>query len=139
MGNVLKPLLGIIALLILGRVIYVQINKGLDAVEKQSEEASKATERYLSQTDEVREKMTVSNDQRAIGTAIKMFMIDRGHPPRTLDELVQSGTLSGGSTNDPFGQPYRYQIQGNQAVIVSSGRDRVIDTEDDIKSTISIQ
>ncbi len=132
MGKAIKFILGIALLLVVGRIIWVNTMKGLDKIESASEEGSIAAEKYLTQTEDIKEKMTVNSDGRAIQQAIKMFQIDKGRIPQSLDELRQAGTLGGISGNDPWGQPYRFQRAQNSLKIISSGRDRSIDTEDDI-------
>ena len=117
----------------------VQVKRGLDSIDKAAEETAQAGSRYLQQAEQVREDITASDQKRAIGTAIKMYMIDHNRPPRSIEDLTNAGNLSGGNTHDPFGQPYRFLLQQKQIVVTSAGRDRVIDTEDDLKFTYAVQ
>ncbi len=139
MGKPLKMILGILCLVVIGRLAFVWIQRGLNTVEEAADDSSAAVENYLQQTDKIREDLTASNDRRAIGQAIKMFVINNGRAPKSIEELVQSGNLSAGSTKDPFGQAYRFTVGKQNIVVISAGRDRVIDTEDDIRSPFSLQ
>ena len=133
MGKPLKMILGILCLVVIGRLAFVWIQRGLNTVEEAADDSSAAVENYLQQTDKIREDLTASNDRRAIGQAIN------GRAPKSIEELVQSGNLSAGSTKDPFGQAYRFTVGKQNIVVISAGRDRVIDTEDDIRSPFSLQ
>lgn len=139
MGKPLKTILGILCLLVIGRLAFVWIQQGLNKIDEAADETSAATEKYLQQADRVRESLTASNDRRAIGQAIKMFVINNSRAPKSIEELVQSGNLNAGSTKDPFGQAYRFTVGKQNIDVISAGRDRVIDTEDDIRSSFTLQ
>jgi len=72
-----------------------------------------------------------------IKNAILIYWTQKGKWPASLDELTTSADgehplLSKEYLVDPWGEPIRYEICGDNFVIWSSGPDRKIGTEDDI-------
>lgn len=98
----------------------------------------------------------VKGDAQALGSAVKMYAINAGHPPTTaqgLEALVSTPTLPPVPDChtplikevpcDPWGTPYGYSCHprnegGWEFEIRSAGKDGVFGSEDDISFTDDI-
>ena len=77
----------------------------------------------------------------AIGLAVKMYEVDNGKFPDSLQSLVTKGGeinwngpyLEKGVPKDPWGNDFQYSKNGNDYTIVSAGPDGVFGSEDDVK------
>jgi general secretion pathway protein G len=73
-------------------------------------------------------------------TAIAQFDMEVGRLPKDLAELVYEGDSnwpgpfldSEELPNDPWGQPYRYELRGKRIRITSGGPDGQLGTTDDL-------
>lgn len=90
--------------------------------------------RYLDRAKEVGTRAEFSN----IKTAIVMYYTSQGRFPENLEQLVEKGYISQGVLTDFYQQYYRTEIQGNELVITSAGKDRVKNTQDDIVERIPL-
>lgn len=80
----------------------------------------------------------------AIRTGVKMYEVDTGKFPASLQNLLTKGNepnWSGpylekaeqGLPKDPWGNEFHYTVQGNQFTVSSAGPDGTFGTEDDVK------
>ncbi len=72
----------------------------------------------------------IDTDINMITQAISMFHSEKGYLPDTLSEMVPNYLRS--VPVDPWGQPYRYEKDGDSYKIISAGADKYFDTSDDI-------
>jgi len=99
----------------------------------------------LPRTDQARIEK-VKTDFRNIEMAAKLFYNDLGRYPESLDELLnppadpmsmggaapQSYLEVKGALNDPWGNPYVYEVRENTVYLLSYGKDRQQGGTDDI-------
>lgn len=79
---------------------------------------------------------TAKNDMVALVSAAEMFKIKkRGQCPKSVQELKDAG-ISRKANKDPWGTEYKIICPGEHSAIdiVSAGKDKSFDTEDDIHS-----
>lgn len=79
---------------------------------------------------------TARNDMTALVSAAEMFKIKkRGQCPKSVQELKDAG-ISRKANKDPWGTEYKIICPGKNGSIdiVSAGKDKSFDTEDDIRS-----
>jgi len=80
----------------------------------------------------------------AIGLQIRVYQMDTGRYPSSLDNLLTSSGepnwngpyLEGGKDSivDSWGTPFSYKAEGGSFKITSAGKDLQVGTEDDITS-----
>lgn len=78
----------------------------------------------------------IAMDANTIKTQAVSYLDDNGTFPDSLDALTFSKAET---TEDPWGETYRYEIGADQrsATLTSSGPDKAFDTSDDIVVTFS--
>ncbi len=81
--------------------------------------------KIFKRVEDARVKIT-KEQMREFGVALDMFRLDFGSYPNSLEGLLteeQNGPYLKSVPNDPWGQPYGYQVAGNgeDYVITSSG------------------
>lgn len=77
----------------------------------------------------------------AIGLAVKMYEVDNGKFPDSLQNLVSKGSeinwngpyLEKGIPKDPWGNEFQYSKNGNEYTVTSAGPDGTFGSEDDVK------
>lgn len=62
-------------------------------------------------------------DLRAMATATTGYFLQTGHYPDQLDQLLESGLVSGFSPVDMWGNEWRYRTEGDHYVLLSLGSD----------------
>jgi len=77
----------------------------------------------------------IDTDINMITQAISMYYSEKGYLPDTLSEMVPNYLRS--VPVDPWGQPYKYEKEGDSYKIISAGADKYFDTSDDIIRTFS--
>ncbi len=73
----------------------------------------------------------VLNDFEIIKNAIALYESTKGELPQSLNELAPEYIKV--LPSDPWGRPYRYERNGNSFTLISSGKDGIFGTSDDIK------
>jgi hypothetical protein len=80
------------------------------------------------------EIMQFETDIQHITTAINSFFFDRDQMPESLSELIPDYLRTENEYLDPWGTPYRIDIQDeNNMIIISAGEDKIFETSDDMK------
>jgi general secretion pathway protein G len=83
----------------------------------------------------VAQHSTAATNARSLRMAVKTWWID--HNPAecpSVDQLVAAGTVDRDSAKlDPWGEPWRVECNNNEVTVISTGRDRQLDTQDDIR------
>ncbi len=74
----------------------------------------------------------------ALKTGLMMFYTQRGRYPRSMEELERSGEIGTDVTHDPYGNRYDMNVQNNQVIISSPGKDQIRGTTDDIEHRIKM-
>jgi len=77
----------------------------------------------------------IDTDINMITQAISMYYSEKGYLPDTLSEMVPNYLRS--VPVDPWGQPYKYEKEGDSYKIISAGADKYFDTSDDIIRSFS--
>ena len=74
-------------------------------------------------------------DAMAVRSAAELYLAqDPGAPCPWMEDLVRERILSSSTrTEDPWGMPFRITCDGDEITVVSSGPDRRLDTEDDVR------
>jgi general secretion pathway protein G len=97
---------------------------------------------YPSMVEKFRQKR-VRADFKAVLDAGKIYKMEHGRAPTSVDELVNPPSDSGQGQEegllsenpiDPWGTPYILSIEENKLVVISAGPDRQEGTMDDIRS-----
>jgi general secretion pathway protein G len=103
--------------------------------------ATVAISRTLKGTQAKQAKIDISTLQQAVN----VYFIDNGSYPPDLNGLVvlPDGVVNAQKwngpylekelPNDPWGNPYLYQVNGDQVLITSAGPDGTAGSDDDIK------
>jgi len=80
--------------------------------------------------------------QMAICSGIADYRDKVGEFPKSLSDLIDKGNRSFLKVdyipNDPWGNPYRYEVTEQKARITSDGPDKMAGTQDDVYREVSI-
>ncbi len=70
----------------------------------------------------------------AIENALNSYFTDNNEYPESMEQLVPQYLRTESHIIDPWGTPFRLEIDENQKLsLISAGRDTIFETEDDIK------
>lgn len=67
-----------------------------------------------------------------IRNAIMLFQVRFGKNPESLEELVDAGCIGPGALQDTFRQDYRLREIEGRWFLLSSGKDQILNTDDDV-------
>ena len=101
--------------------------------------------RLAGRAEKARRAVAKAEIESNIPTALDLYEMDVGAYPEKLEDLLTEPPESEGwdgpylkkIPEDPWGRPYYYKSPGEHSMdydLASSGRDGVLDTEDDVKS-----
>ena len=83
------------------------------------------------------EKLLLDSKISAIKRALLSYSMDNDKYPETLDQLVPTYLRIGEYIEDPWGEVFELETdEENNLILVSSGIDRILGNEDDIKRRI---
>jgi len=71
-----------------------------------------------------------------IRTAVTLYVTNYGKNPQSLEDLVNTNCISPGAIQDTFRQDYRLREVNGQMVLMSSGTDQILGTDDDITMSL---
>lgn len=70
----------------------------------------------------------------SIENALNSYFTDNNEYPESIDQLVPQYLRTKSDATDPWGTPFRLEIDEDSTLyLISAGRDTIFDTEDDIK------
>ena len=88
------------------------------------------------------QKSAAAQSIEAIRMAVKMYEVDTGKYPSSLQNLISKGSENNWNgpylekaeiPKDPWGNEFQYSVQGGQFTVTSAGLDGTFGTEDDVK------
>ncbi len=80
------------------------------------------------------EKLSLDSKITNIKRALDSYSLDYDKYPETLDALVPNYLRIAEFIKDPWGERFELEIdQENNLILISSGKDRVLGNDDDIK------
>ena len=82
-------------------------------------------------------KIKTANSEAAVIRSVvgTWLMLDNGEGCPTVRDLVDSQALDRSArTKDPWGKPYTVRCTEQGVVVISNGRDGMLDTDDDIRA-----
>lgn len=116
----------IIVLISLAIIVLLLTTKDSDTGETYSERMVRA----LTEA----EKLALDSRIITIKRAVVSYSLDHDKYPETLDELVPNYLRVQDFINDPWGERFELEInEEDQVILVSSGKDKVMGNDDDIK------